>query len=509
MSTATGFLLPEGDRTPREVADAVRTVGAEGLTDFYSEVGETLQDLARDPATVFATDGVARGTLTVMLETLQAVRGALDALEARTVIAVRDVTRRERMQRAREAAARGQERVPSETAVHRVADGVTTRDVSLLTRRSPHGARRTMASAQRLVDAMPAMLAALGDGTLGADAVYAVADAGAVLDPETLASVDRELGKRLADIDAAGTRQVRRTVATIAAEVDPQGEPWRHRRSVRRRRVTVTEGAHGMATLSAHLPALDAELIRKQLSLSAEQARSAGSREGHSALMADELVRRLLGREGAAEPVTLEVGVIITDRALFHPEGGDIAHLEGYGPVPAEEVRAQLRAATTAPGEGERDPFGQHGPEVRAMIRRLYTHPTTGELVAMDARSRLFPSGMKRFLSWRDTSCRGPFCNASICQADHIVPHARGGPTSLDNGQGVCLHCNQKEEDAAWVRHDRTSGRPGHRVTWAGRSGILRTTAPAPLIWHRGAGGRGGRADGSGAAEGADPDGDP
>ena len=108
------------------------------------------------------------------------------------------------------------------------------------------------------------------------------------------------------------------------------------------------------------------------------------------------------------------------------------------------------------------------------------------ELVAMDATSRPFPPAMRRFLSWRDTTCRGPFCNATIRQYDHIVPVSRGGPTSLDNGQGLCAHCNKKEQLHANVERVEDPGRPGHRVRWTGHSGTERETGPTRLLTGRG-----------------------
>src|SRR5690606_31407479 len=134
----------------------------------------------------------------------------------------------------------------------------------------------------------------------------------------------------------------------------------------------------------ALIPAVDARIIHKRLSLEAERRRAAGNREGHGAIMADAFVELLQGAgEGEAPRLSMEIGVIITDRALFRPESGDVAQLEGYGPVPAEAVRAQLRAALAEPEEGEEDPLGPDGPEIRLMIRRLYTHPTADELVGM------------------------------------------------------------------------------------------------------------------------------
>ena len=62
-------------------------------------------------------------------------------------------------------------------------------------------------------------------------------------------------------------------------------------------------------------------------------------------------------------------------------------------------------------------------------LRRLYASPTTGELVAMDSRARLFPAGLARFIRLRDQVCRTPWCDAPIRHIDHVVPHVAGGPT--------------------------------------------------------------------------------
>lgn len=345
-------------------------------------------------------------------------------------------------------------------------------------------------------------MSALAGGRIAGDSAYAVADASAVLEPDLAREVDRILGERLPELDGAGTRRWRDAVATVAGELDPEGAALRHRRARRDRHVTMTPGQHGMATLTARLSALDAQQIHRRLSREAERRRAAGDRSGHSAVMADALVDAVLRPEEGAPPVTLEVGVIITDRALFSPEAGDVAHLEGYGAVPAEAVREQLLACTTPPAEGERDPFGPDGEAVRVTLRRLYAHPTADELVAMDAASRPFPPAMRRFLSRRDTTCRGPFCNAQIRQYDHIVPVSRGGPTSLDNGQGLCAHCNKKEQLAAQVERVENPALPGHRVRWTGHSGATRETGPTPLRGPSGRSGSSGRggASGQGAA---------
>jgi len=507
MTSARWFPGSSGEDTPEETLAALRRTDPVGLAQHLGDLAFLLQGLAGDPVELFTTEGRARREFSDLLGAIQASRGALDSLEARAVIALQETTRRERWEQARDDAAHEDAATPSRSRIEKEADGSTVTDISLITRRSPHMAGRTLASARRLVETLPQIMSALAAGQIGGDAAYAVADASAVLEPDLAREVDRVLGERLPELDGAGTRRWRDAVATVAGELDPEGAALRHRRTRRDRHVTMTPGQHGMATLTARLSALDAQQIHRRLSREAERRRAAGDRSGHSAVMADALVDAVLRPEEGASPVTLEVGVIITDRALFSPDAGDVAHLEGYGAVPAEAVREQLLACTTPPAEGERDPFGPDGEAVRATLRRLYAHPTADELVAMDAASRPFPPAMRRFLSRRDTTCRGPFCNAQIRQYDHIVPVSRGGPTSLDNGQGLCAHCNKKEQLASQVERVENPALPGHRVRWTGHSGAVRETGPSPLRRPSGRSGSSGRGGASGREGSSGPDG--
>lgn len=457
---------------------ALREGGPSALTDLLAEADALLEAIASTPGDMFEVTGRRRQDYTQLLARIQTSRGLIDALETRTVVALDDATRRDRRGAMRDAS--GHE--ANEEGLGQEAHGIATRDLSLTTRRSPADAGRTVTSARRMVESMPHLLSAMISGRASATSLYGAADATSVLDADQRAEVDTLLHGRLSTLDGAGTRKWKAAVATAIGELDPDGEALRHRRARTRRHLMLARGEHGMATLTARMPAADAQLVHKRLSLEAERRQVRGERTGHGALMVDALADTVLGREDGMDSVRLDLGVMITDRALFHPGVGDVAHIEGYGPVPAEAVRDQLRAVTTQPALGHRDPFGDDGPAIRAVIRRLYTHPTTGELVQMDSRARTFPPAMARFLSWRDSSCRGPFCNASSRQRDHIVPHARGGLTSLENGQDTCAHCNQKELDTLNVERLEDAEHPGHQIAWTGYSGITRVTSPSPLV---------------------------
>ena len=104
----------------------------------------------------------------------------------------------------------------------------------------------------------------------------------------------------------------------------------------------------------------------------------------------------------------------MTDAALFGTSD-EPAHVEGYGPVPAELAREIVAGACSS--------------SEQVWLRRLYTSPTTGELVAMDARGRIFPRGLARFVRLRDQFCRTPWCDAPIRHTDHADGGAEGGAT--------------------------------------------------------------------------------
>lgn len=131
--------------------------------------------------------------------------------------------------------------------------------------------------------------------------------------------------------------------------------------------------------------------------------------------------------------------------------------------------------------EPERQP-GLTGPSPNDLtnaarwIRRLYTDPRTGELVAADPRRRLFRGEVRRFILLRDQRCRTPWCDAAIHDIDHATRYEDGGETTADNGIGHCQRFNLVKEIPGWTTTQQTGadGEPstltittptGHRYT--------------------------------------------
>ena len=126
--------------------------------------------------------------------------------------------------------------------------------------------------------------------------------------------------------------------------------------------------------------------------------------------------------------------------------------------------------------------------DAQVWVRRLFTAPGGGELVALDSRRRHFPAGLRRMLRLRDQTCRTPWCDAPIRHDDHVRPVALGGATSAANGQGLCESCNHAKEAPGWsaeVVADGLAGSP-HQVRWRTPTGHEHHgTAPPVLAGRR------------------------
>jgi hypothetical protein len=151
--------------------------------------------------------------------------------------------------------------------------------------------------------------------------------------------------------------------------------------------------------------------------------------------MADTLVERVTGR-AAGQPAPVALNLVMSDQSLLG-EDESAAVLDGYGPIPASVARRLVGGAV-----GD--------PRSRATLRRLYRHPRSGALVAMESRSRRFPRGLAAFIGVRDQTCRTPYCDAPIRHRDHARPRNRGGPTSANNGLGMCERCTYTKESPGW-----------------------------------------------------------
>ena len=346
------------------------------------------------------------------------------------------------------------------------ADVGVAAQVALARRTSPHAGSRLVRLAYALTHEMPFLLELLERGVLSERRAELVVGECSALSVEQRAQVDTELGNSVGEqLGRLSERELTSRVRAITYRLDAQAAVDRAAYAERERRVTLRPAPDTMCWLTALLPATQGVGVLAALTRAADSARAAGEARTRGQLMADTLVERVTGQT-SADAVPVEVQLVVTDRTLLSGDGTP-ACLSGYGTVPAGWVRrllSEVPTATNVPTNagGEKSDLAD---EAQVWLRRLYTHPEDGTLVAMDSQRRVFDGALRRFLLARDGGiCRTPGCGAPIRHLDHVTAHARGGSTSAANGQGLCVRCNLVKELLGWhARVVAPPRRPGHR----------------------------------------------
>jgi hypothetical protein len=337
--------------------------------------------------------------------------------------------------------------------------------IALARGESPHRGGRLLGTAKALTQ-MPHALAALDTGQLNEERAMHVAKETACLSPADRSAVDEELAADTGTFVGAGTRTVIAAVRAAAIRRDPRSVAQRSSHAASERRVSLRPAPDCMTYLTVLLPVQQGVAVYAALTRQADSTRAAGDPRSRDQIMADTLVESTTGTPGGITGI--ELNLVMTDRTLLQGDN-EPARIPGYGIVPADWALNLLMQ-----GQGEPDPLqpaagdssrpcgsptGQK--EFKTWVRRLYTAPGTGDLVAMDSRRRLFPAPLRRFIQIRDDTCRTPYCDAPIRHHDHIIPWHDCGPTSLSNGAGLCEACNHTKELPGW----KAKPRPGPRHT--------------------------------------------
>jgi Domain of unknown function (DUF222) len=364
------------------------------------------------------------------------------------------VARIDELERVKSAAAAGQARAAAVLDAKRRADeaaagvpkakqgrGVAS-EVALARRDSPARGGRHLGLAKALVHEMPHTLAALEAGALSEWRATLIARESACLTVEDRRALDAELCADVSNLDGMGDARITAAAKEIAARLDAQAVVDRAAKAEADRTVTIRPAPDCMTYVTALLPVAQGVGIYAALKRAADSTFDDRSR---GQVMADTLVERVTGRPAEVpEPVALNL--VMSDQALWGHDNAP-AVLDGYGPIPASLAQRLVRDAVA-------------DKRSLATLRRLYRHPTSGALVAMDSRSRCFPRGLAGFIGVRDRTCRTPYCDAPIRHRDHATPRNRGGPTNATNGLGECERCNYAKEA------------PGWRVTTADENGV-------------------------------------
>ncbi len=408
---------------------------------------ELAEFLARLTGAESATNDTERIDQVAALETL---KSAAAAAQARISVSFEASQRAEQI-------ARG---VPAEKAGTGVAG-----QVALARRESPHKGNRLLGLAKALVLEMPHTLHALATGQINEWRATLVVGATAVLSREHRQQVDLELSGRLGALGDAG---VQREARKIAYQPRP-----------RFGRTTVREGRERAPGDPAASPRHDELPDRPP----PRRAGSRGARGAHQAR------RQPAGRRRRTHTRTDHGGhpgrarhrsVSGRRPARRGPGGHDRPRLAGHGrhPGPTRRPRPDPRGTRQGITRGS----DHADARARAWVRRLYTSPETGELVAMESTRREFPPrapqvpghprrGVPHALVRRTHPARRP----------RGARAADGGETSERNGQGLCEQCNQAKESPGWAAYPTRAG-PGRAVAVRSPTGHAYVSTPPALL---------------------------
>jgi hypothetical protein len=350
-----------------------------------------------------------------LLEELKSASAAIQAEETARFVA---------SQRADQASAG----VPAE----RVGRGIAAQ-VALARRISPWLAQRYVGWATVLTRELPATFATLRAGRTTEWRAMLVARKTAWLSCEHRARVDGELGPRL---ESLGDRRVEAEVKKAAYRLDPDGYVARIRGAEKDRRVGLRPAPDVMCRLTGLLLVAQGVAAYSALGWDADSRIARGDSRSRGQIMADTMVERLTGQANAGD-VPVEINLVMTD-STFVGDVDEPVELLDYGPIPARSARRLI----SAPND-----------RIPMWLRRLYRHPKTGRLAAMDSRRRLFTANQRHFIRVRDQRCRTPWCDAPIRQIDHAIPFVGGGENDRRQRAGV-LRSVQSGETGARLEHD-------------------------------------------------------
>ena len=332
--------------------------------------------------------------------------------------------------------------------------------IALARRESPHRGQQHLGLAKVLRDELPHTMAAFAAGRITEWKATLVARETACLGLADRREVDARLAGNAERIEAMGDGELVAEARRHAYELDAESVVQRRRRAEADRRVTLRPAPDVMSQLSACLPVKAGVAVYAVLTREADRLRAAGDPRSRGQIMADTLVDRVVSGEGGGTRPGVMINLVVSDQTLWG--GNDEAgHVDGYGPIPADLAR-ELAGSDLA------------------WLRRVYTNPATGSLVAMDSTARRVPAGLARLLRLRDRTCRTPWCDAPIRHSDHAKARAEHGDTSEINTQGLCEACNHAKQAPGWKARPRPG--PRHVVETTTPTGHrYRSTSP-PLV---------------------------
>ncbi len=338
-------------------------------------------------------------------------------------------------------------------------------------------AQTRVAEATRLVDDLPATLAAMRSGRLAAGKartlVRATFHADAVLARRVEAVV-------LPEAPTLTDAELRNRCAELLIAFDPADAEERRRAARQRRTVKKWHEPDGMANLLVHSTIDDIATIWEALTgLGHAALPTTGGPAGHGVSGSESVADGAAGvaGAGAAERRSLDMGRVdaLVDMCADVLAAGGWHHLalhERHGRQPHIQVLMPFDALLGGQSPCE---LAGYGPITAAQAReiaadatltRLVCDPLTGQLLDYGRTRYHPPQHLQDFVLARDQRCIAPGCRmpAARCHLDHRIPFGppagsgTGGATSADNLAAACAHHHRGKDGGGYHLHRTPDG---------------------------------------------------
>jgi len=405
-------MLPDGGRPVLDahVVAGLREVLAEGIL----------------PGATDTAAAASKETLAAWVDLLgevEKVKHTVAAVQARIAVALDEATKasEEKQGIRKERRGRG---VPSQ--------------VGAAMGQSPNAGASFLGDARVWVQEMPFTFEALRSGALSEWRARILVRETSHLSAEHRAMIDEQVCGDLLVLAGLGGKRLTARIKELASKLDVHAYVKRLAKAESERCVSVRPAPDLMVYLTALVPMKQGVQAYAQLKAHADAVKGTGDERSGGQIMADALIERVTGRD-AADQVPVTVNLLVSDETLLAGGQAPGVLLEGaaagVGAVPAQVARELVAAGMDADA---------------AWLRAIYVDPQ-GRLLATTSTSRFFPDGIVNLLRARQQGvCATQYCDAPVRHADHIVPHGEGGPTSLANGQGLCVRCNHAKQAPGW-----------------------------------------------------------
>lgn len=331
-------------------------------------------------------------------------------------------------------------------------------ELALMCRITTAKAGQRLMTAQCLRDLCPDTFAELSQGKITFKAASIIASRAQDLQPEQITELERQLlpvARRGTD-DQVSTKSRR-----VRQKLLPETAQESRDKAEESRRITCRPEADGMANISWHLTAEDAQTVMNNVDAHAKAAFADDDRsmaQLRSDIMRDALIDGWPGKPGPGQKVKLVVTIpaveLLTDR------GKGLAEIQGQGPIP---LGVALKLAAKAPS-----------------FSRILTDPWDGAPMDVGRKHYRPSQALRDFLALRDGYCTFPGCRrtAQTSEVDHIDDWAKGGETNRANTRYLCKRHQMFRHVLGWT----STQRPDGSTVWRSPNGVVSESLPQSLV---------------------------